>query len=534
MSAAHELAPSPPEAAVHLPLHAASPSPEGSSRLDWARAWRGIAVLLALGGLGLLTVRPIDDPDLWWLLGAGRYMVETRAFLSTDPFSYTANGATWINHAWGFELLLYAIYGGAGTTGLILFQALVTVGIFGMLYRTLRREGAPTWAALALLTAGAVATQGFWRARPQLVTYLGLAVFGSALRDFRAGRQDRRGLLWLPLFMVVWVNLHAGFLIGLVLVGLTLAGEVVDAAFAGREPRAGVADRVNALAVTLGLSVAAAFLNPFHYRALLFPWQVVSDRLSQDFITEWASLPFQDPQVVLLEGLVVLFVVLSLLTRRPPVLSELGVVLVFVYLALPAARNAPLLVIVLLPILGHELAEWLTTRSRGFASPALRWSRVVAGGAGVALVAALGAWRGGGPAAESLVPSALVAPLRPGLGIGGSFPAGAVAYLQAHRLPGRLLNEYVWGGYLIWTLYPDYRVSIDGRAAVYGPALLGEHIALVDLHPGWAAALDHLAPDVALVRAGSPLALVLRASPGWETRYEDSVATVLGRRPRAW
>jgi hypothetical protein len=466
-------------------------------------------------------VKPIEDPDLWWLLRAGQHMVETRTLLRTDPFSYTAAGAHWLNHAWGFELLLYAVYAAAGTTGLILAQAISTVGICGVLYRALRREGTPTWAALGLLMIGTVATYGFWRARPQLVTYLGLAVFWSVLRDFRAGRVGRRSLRWLPLLTVAWVNLHGGFLIGLVLVGLALVGEAVDTAFAGGESRPGLAHRTRALGLTLVLSTLAAFLNPFHYETIVFPWQVISERLSQDFITEWASLPFQDPQVALLEGLVALFVVLSLLTPRRVPLSDLGVVVLFVYLGLNAGRNAPLLVIVLLPVLGRALAEWLATGPRHLVGRAGgRWWILIAAGL---LVAALGAWRSG-------LPRVVAERLRPGLGVGTNFPAGAVAYLKAHRLPPRLLNEYVWGGYLIWHLYPDYRVSIDGRAAIYGPGRLGEHITVVDLHPNWPRVLEHLAPDVALVRSGSPLVTVLRASGGWQTRYEDAVATLLERR----
>src|SRR5262249_38764403 len=215
----------------------------------------------------------------------------------------TAPGAPWLNHAWGFELFLYAVFRVAGTTGLIVAQALFTIGVLGVLYRSLRREGTPSAIALGLLVLGAVATHGSCRARPQLVTSLALAVFWSILRDFRDGRVGVPALRWLPLLTVAWVNLHGGFLIGLVLVGLALAGEVVDAGLAGPDVRAGWGERTRALALALALSTLAAFLNPFHYEALIFPWRVVGERLSQDFITEWASLPFQDPQVALLEGL---------------------------------------------------------------------------------------------------------------------------------------------------------------------------------------------------------------------------------------
>src|SRR5215813_10117942 len=92
--------------------------------VDGAGMTRLVRVLPAvfLAAVGLTALRPIDDADFWWLLRAGRYMVETGSFLRADPFSATASGAAWLNHAWGFELFIYGIYALGGTTGVILLQ----------------------------------------------------------------------------------------------------------------------------------------------------------------------------------------------------------------------------------------------------------------------------------------------------------------------------------------------------------------------------------------------------------------------------
>jgi hypothetical protein len=115
---------------------------------------------------------------------------------------------------------------------------------------------------------------------------------------------------------------------------------------------------------------------------------------------------------------------------------------------------------------------------------------------------------------------------RPAFGVADAFPAGAVDFLRRQGRRGTLWNEYVWGGFLIWHLYPELRVSIDGRMAVYGPERFGEQVTVVELGPGWQDVLARLAPDTAIVRSGSPLVMALRAS-GWVVRYEDRVATVL-------
>jgi len=483
----------------------------------------GAALTLAvLTGIGLLMISPVEDLDVWWLLRTGQYMVETRSFPTTDPFSATAQGAEWLNHAWGFELLLYGVYRLAGTTGLIITPALFAVGTFALLYRLLRWEGLGRGWALALIALGAMATRGFWSPRPQLVTYLFLTLFWGLLREDRPGRPAR--LAWLPLLTFVWVNLHGGFIIGPALIGLTLAAELFERAFRTQET---VPDgrRLGRLTVTLAGCGLAALVNPFHYHALLFPFQVMGDRLARAFITEWASPPFQHPQVMLLEGLLLLTLVLLLWTPRPARWRDLAALVVFVHLTLLAIRNVPLLVIVLLPLLGRVLADTAPRWTPALIAARDWVRRRLAIAVAAAVAVPVVAWWS--------LPLGALGEFVPGLGVAPTFPSGAVEFLKRERPPGPLFNDYGWGGYLIWHLYPDYRVSIDGRVAVYGPRLLAEHVEIHNLHPRWRQTLDRLGFGLVFIRARSPLATVLRAAPDWEVLYEDRIAVILGRRGRS-
>ena len=486
------------------------------------RSRAGAAVTMAvLAGAGLLMVTPVEDLDVWWLLRTGQYMVETRAFPTTDPFSGTAQGAEWINHAWGFELLLYGVYRLAGTAGLVLLPALIAVGTFALLYRFLRREGVGRGWALVMIALAAMATRGFWSPRPQLVTYLFLVLFWGILREDRPGRPDR--LAWLPLLTFVWANLHGGFILGPALIGLTLAAELLERAFGTQGP-VPEGRRLGRLALTLAGCGLAALTNPFHYRAVLFPFQVLGDRLARSFITEWASPPFRHPQVLLLEGLLFLLLVLLLRSPRPARWRDLAALVVFIHLTLQAIRNIPLLVIVLTPILGPLLAEsapgWVPVLLAARAWARRRLAVAVAAAAVVPVVA----WWS--------LPLGSLGEFVPRLGVAPTFPSGAVEFVKRERPPGHLFNDYGWGGYLIWHLYPDYRVSIDGRVAVYGPRRLAEHVEIDGLHPRWRQTLDRLGFGLVFIRARSPLAVVLRASPDWEVLYEDRIAAVFGRRGR--
>ena len=481
------------------------------------RLGRVVAVAV-LASIGVAMIYPVDDLDVWWLLRSGAYIVQTGTFPTTDPFSGPAFGAPWVNHAWGFEVGLYGVYRLAGTTGLILLQALFAVATFAVLYGLLRREGTARGWTLLVIAAGALATRGFWAPRPQLVTYLGLAAFWVILRDDRDGRAHR--LRWLPVLTAVWANLHGGFMVGPALVGLCLVGEVIDRVLPGPAPSSGGRSPWR-LAAALGGCLLATLATPFHYHAVLFPFQVLGDRLAQAFIVEWASPPFQYGAVRLVEGLLLLTLALMVVTPRRGRATDVVVLVAFLHFGLQALRNIPLLVVVLLPLLARGLTDalagwWPELAGRSGVSP--RRFGVVAS----ALALAFAVWWN--------LPSRGVRDVLPRFGVAEIFPAGAADFVSRTRPPGPLFNDYGWGGYLIWRLYPEYRVSIDGRVAIHGPRRFAEHIEVAEVRPRWRETLDRLGARLAIIHARSPLAVVLRASPDWQVLYEDKIALVLGRR----
>jgi hypothetical protein len=300
-------------------------------------------------------------------------------------------------------------------------------------------------------------------------------------------------------------------------VALCAAGELVGWALGGEAGRAGGRGRARTLAILAAVSVVASLVNPFHYHALLFPFQVMGERLSQAWIVEWASPPFGHPQVLVLEIMLGLMLLLALGTARPVPWRDLVVLVPLVHLAFQATRNTPLLVIVATPILGRALASCAGAHWAHL--PRLAQRAVATAALGLVLSSC-------GLVAGSRQPAQVWSTFRPAFGVAESLPAGAVEFLRREGRRGTLWNEYVWGGYLIWHLYPELRVSIDGRMAVYGPARFSEHLTVAELEPGWQDVLVRLKVDAAVVRSGSPLVSALRAS-GWAVRYEDKVATVL-------
>jgi hypothetical protein len=483
---------------------------------------RRLVAALSLGLAVLVQMTPVGDNDLWWLLETGEYMVATRTLPTTDPFTWTAQGAPWVNHAWGFELVLYGIYAAAGLGGLIALQALFALATFAVMSWTLSRDGIPAAWGAVLIIAGALITKGFWAPRPQLVTYLGLAILWAIVREYREGRGDR--LRWLPVLTLVWVNLHGGFLVGLAVLGLAAVGQAADGLF-DRGEDAPPSRGAGRLALIWLACLGTALLNPFHVRALLFPLQVLGDLSAKDFIIEWFSPAFQSPELRLFEGLLLFVLAAMPGARRPPRLGDIALLVALVHLTLDATRNIPLFVIVLTP-LAARLGVDAWERARDALHPDRRLTRWPAcAAAALAIVLGVAFFRDLGP---QLAPM-----LRPRWGLAGGVPAGAADFLLANRLPGHLFNEYGWGGYLTWRLFPHYRVFIDGRIAVFPRDVREDFLAVNNGQPDWLDILDRRRIDLILIRTGTALASLLREAPGWTVAYQDPQAIIFQRRAGA-
>jgi hypothetical protein len=110
-----------------------------------------------------------------------------------------------------------------------------------------------------------------------------------------------------------------------------------------------------------------------------------------------------------------------------------------------------------------------------------------------------------------------------------NFPKGAVDWLLENKSQGNLFNSYGWGGYLIWRMYPEYRVYIDGRADVYGDKFIYDYMTIYRAEPGWENKLDSQAVQTVLIEPNAPLAYMLSQSTTWRIIYQDKTSTVYGR-----
>nr|MBN1228488.1 hypothetical protein [Anaerolineae bacterium] len=484
-----------------------------------------LVLVIIFAGVFAMALRAPVDTDMFWHLRAGQWEVENGAILRTDVFSYTRSGEDWINVYWLSQVILYGLYRLLGDVGLGLFTALLAAAGMAFVYRM--GSGNAVFRGFPLVIAASAAAI-FWSPRPQMFSFLFSAVMLYLLWLYFKRGVDR--LWWIPVIMVLWVNLHGGFAIGFILLALTAIGLFARCFFADVVPMLGTGqfDRhalvhglkpVLRLAIIGLVSVIALSVNPYGPQMILLPFKTVGIGVLQDFINEWSSPDFHRlatwPFIWLMLG------TLAAAAFSPKKLDWVDAVLVTgtAYAALLAGRNIATFAIVAAPVLMEHLTDWLSElgvrlnlqQKPGRAMLALNWVLVL-------VVLALVVIKG----AAALNPETLDTLRHQYL------PVDAVEYLNENQLPEPLFNSYNWGGYLIWQAR-GYKVYVDGRTDLYDDEILTEYLAIYFAHPGWETGLEAAGIHTVLVEVTSPLARVLAVSDGWDEVYTDEQAGIYVR-----
>jgi hypothetical protein len=476
----------------------------------------------------LLTGLPLTDPDYFWHLKTGEYIVAHGALPSGDVFSFTRAGQPWVLHEWLFEVILHALYSGAGPFGVRALVATLAVGAMALTFATARRlAGAgAVWIPLAL---GALAFAGGISPRPQVLTYACFALYLAVLLRFKY-EHATRALLVLPVVMVVWVNAHAAYAVGIALGWLFTACEWLAWAFQPvRDPDH--KRRLVRLTQAACLVVLASLANPGTFERWLYPFQVVG-MAANEIIQEWQSPDFHQlgPKIYL--GLVLLFLVSCIYAVRKPDLTELAVPLFFAVHGYIAERHVPLAVLALTPFTALALGRGPLAAAQAFVRglKPVRWymARRSAGqelGKGEFVLNWLVAC-----AIVAIVPLYVLGH-QPDVGRAGSplLAKGAADFVEAHGLHGNLFNQYGDGGYLIYRLAPRARVAIDGRADMYGDRFIKQYMEVYQGAADWQAGFARYPVDLALLPLDAPIRQLLLAGGGFREVYRDRHYSVLQR-----
>jgi hypothetical protein len=491
---------------------------------------RNIFLAVVLLGIFGMAARNVTDPDIWWHLKTGQIIADHRSVPHVDPFSYTRSGQLWVAHEWLSELFLYELQRTAGATGLILAFAAIVCVTFFLLY--LRCGSVPYVAGIATLVA-AWATAPLWGVRPQIISLLLVSLW---LLILERSECDPKVLWWTVPITLLWVNLHAGFALGLAMSALFLAGGLIERALGSARQQSATCLRMQAWILLLDLLIVP--INPNSLRMLFYPIETLRSRAMQKYIAEWAPPNFHRAEYWPFLLLVLAAFAAICWSRVPLRPRDLLLLLVGLYAGLCSIRLMPLFVLIATPLICKRLGNWPQSDSQALPHPPMLASRALFN---AVILLAMVAFVG--------VHAAQVVRREPQAEM-QSFPVGAVRYLQAHPADGPIFNDYDWGGYLIWKLYPSTRVFIDGRADLYAnsvnnrqddPALFDQFAETYQFKGSWGRSIERWNIRIVVVPTDSALAVGLRSAPGWMVVYEDSQAIILvlatpplGRQPSGW
>ena len=489
---------------------------------------------LLIAFVGLVTFVAPTDPDVWWHLKNGE-LILTSGVPTHDVYSYTANGRPWFVQEWLTEVAMYGLKSTLGYGALsLLFGLLQALG--GLLvYRLIRFRGAGRPLALLLLMIYLVFGAPSWGVRPQVLSALYLAAFYLALLIYKTDPGRARSLWLLPPLMLVWVNTHASYFIGIALIGAFIVGETINNyLYRPEQPTP-----IRALLVSLGLCLLATLINPYILSLWTYPLTYVLHGTANPLLKytqEWQPPNFREP-AGLLFGLTLVLLMLFGTSRPVPAVDRQTwrgglqrrvdvtwaiVLAAFTLLALQAGRIVPLYGVIALPLLAGALAgTWPALSDRNETPPSqvegrLNW--LVA----PLIVVALALLLLNAPAAQT--------GKEPRTDTTFAYPVGGVDYISKMNSPVRMYNDFAWGGYLIYELYPRQLVFIDGRADMYREGIFDDFIAIQSVQPGWRETLARYNVNLAILRHDTPLGYALDHEPGWRVTYNDEVAVVYEKR----
>jgi hypothetical protein len=475
----------------------------------------GLALVVIASVLPFLLVVGAD-PDLWWHVRSGQRILADGALPAVDDWSFTATGQAWTNHEWLSDVIMARLFDFAGAPGLLALRGLLLVLlVVGLVVAFSHRLREPLLVLLVVLFTMPVLGV-FINARAHTFTYT-LTVWTVVVLD-RVKEERWRWLGALPLMLMLWANLHGGFVLGLGLVGLMLFLVLIGRDGIPLRP----VGRPRTLIIAAGLAtLGATLINPYGFG--LFTYLVSELGANHSIISEWQ--PVSGAQVGYFWGYLLLPIALWLAARS---WNRVGLLVMLLLTSWSAWNQARFFVLVGLfgSLLAAEALGTIVARLRDRSGPPLvdrlfePKAAVVGVGALAAAVAvpfALGLIRG---EARVDVDTAV-------------YPIGATEWLAAQDVGPNLAVTLAYGGYSIWHLGPETRVAVDGRnLTVYDDEWVDSYLRA--LRDGRALdVLDEETVDVWMLPADSKQVSALEATGRWGIAYRDAVAVVVLRAPVA-
>jgi hypothetical protein len=458
----------------------------------------------------------LRDGDTGFHIRTGEFIIKNWTVPEQDIFSFRSPPIPWTAHEWLSEVIMALVHHVSGLTGIVIFFSLILAATYFLLFRLLRQESRDVLLGVLIVAYAAVSSTPHWLARPHIFSLALTVIWYHLLNDFQYRQKNR--LFLLPVLILLWVNLHGGYIVGILLLGIYLVGNLVSL-LTDRGPSAERSlQNVQSLLFIMTACVLVSLINPQAYHILLFPFKVASDRFLMDHVQEFLSPNFHEP----LPFKYLLLFLIAVLARSRPTVNwiQLILILMFTYMALYSVRYITLFVIIVGPILIRlidQMKQDLPTKVRSLLEErSLRLLQIDGQTSGYlwSLIAIFAVVTLGAAGSYQYAFSEK------------SYPVSAVEFLKKENVAGNTFTDDDFGDYLIYAAWPQHRVFIDGRTDMYGPERIKEYLTLAHVKPGWKEVVNKYAFSSVLFATHSPLASALAEDQTWHLIYSDPLASI--------
>lgn len=474
--------------------------------LSWI-FWGILSILLAV-----YCGRAISDPDFWWHLKSGEVMLNQGSLLNTDPFNFTGDTVVHNREAvilkgyWLWQLAAALLYRIWGLYGIFVLKGVTLLLLTGGILREMRRQSVSPFLQMVLTGVGSVIlVTVFALERSQIFSFIFATTLLGMVAQVRLGRQPS----WmLPPLMVLWANIHGGFVVGDILLVLFAAGCII-------QYRSDPA-RLKMLLFWAGAAIIASFANPNGWNTVVevfdFTQQNVTQQISE-YKSSWAH--FKDNRLISLLWLIVAVHFGGMFLTRRIFWPDLLISAFLICFGLKYLRNEGFIALSMLPMTGWYLdqagARLGSTRVRVW-QPWLLIS-----------VAVLLLW----------LTTQEWDKRKDGWPVSDRYPVKMALFLRDSGFSGHLFNEYDMGGYFNWTLYPKWQSFIDGRGLDY--RVYAQFTEIILAGKNYEALLEQYSIDAIALHISEdnvrpqPLLKLLLNNPRWTPVYLDRKFFVLAR-----
>jgi hypothetical protein len=445
----------------------------------------------------------LNDPGTFWHVRLGREIARTGDVPRFDMLTYTRDRVPWVDQSWAFDLGLAALVDRWGWSGAVAVTALTLAGLYSALARGLLREGISPLVAVVVTVITAGIGSIHFLVRPHLLTFV---LMLATLRICQ--RQHERGgwaVALIPALMVVWANVHGGFLAGPLIVLTAGFGHAVSGPW-------DQARRQNVIkfVATCVLALLAPLINPYGLGLYEHVGELLVSSGVTELIQEYQPIPFGKNEGRIVEWVVLALIALPTFSQRRLQRYDLAHTLVWLHLALSSVRHAPLFALAAAPGLA-KLCDGLPLAARHWGRCRCGWS----------------AW----PALTALALGMAVAWGAP---IGGfcpsNWPLAAVPVVNRQPVAARLFHEQDWGGLIEEECQPPRRAFLDDRFELFGKEAVLQYVDALQGGPEWDGLRDRERIELVWVRPHRGLAKRLEADPRWQVLHRDKVSVLFRRK----